>query len=120
MRATPLFIPLIIPLNLLLFSVIKRTVFYCLSYLSSTSFIILPDSNSQQPSSQKNTKAGKVLEYDMAKPGGGTRKKQVQQQTTDANHGPHWEAGTPKSGGQKDGIGRDRLSNPKSKSHYSE
>jgi RHS repeat-associated protein len=75
---------------------------------------------SQQPSSQKNTKAGKVFEYEVPKEGGGTTTKQVQQQTNDANHGPHWEAGTPKLGGQKDGLGRDRLDNQKSKSYYND
>lgn len=52
--------------------------------------------------------------------GGGTTKKQVQQQTKDRNHGPHWETGTPKPGGQQDPLGRDRLQGGKSKSNYNE
>lgn len=52
---------------------------------------------------------GKVYEYDVPKAGGGTTKKQVQQQLNDQSHGPHYEAGTPKPGGQQDAIGRDRL-----------
>ena len=75
---------------------------------------------SQQPSKQKNTKAGKVYEYEVPTTGGGKGTKQVQQQTKDKDHKPHWEAGTTKPGGQKDNIGRDRLKNDKSKSFYNE
>ena len=73
---------------------------------------------SQQPTTQKQTPAGRALEYKVPKAGGGTSNKQVQQQLKDKNHGPHWEAGTPKSGGQKDPAGRNRLQNGKSKSFY--
>jgi RHS repeat-associated protein len=73
---------------------------------------------SQQPTNQKQTSAGRVLEYEVPKPGGGTIKKQAQQQTKDRNHGPHWEVGTPKPGGQTDPAGRNRLQNGKSKSFY--
>jgi RHS repeat-associated protein len=75
---------------------------------------------SQQPTKQKQTSAGRVLEYEVPKPGGGTTKKQAQQQTKDKDHGPHWEVGSPKKGGQKDPIGRNRLQNDKSKSYYNE
>lgn len=43
-----------------------------------------------------------------------------EQQTKDRNHGPHWEARTPKQVGQQDPLGRDRLQNGKSKSNYNE
>ncbi len=75
---------------------------------------------SQQPSSQKKTPAGTVFDYVLPKPGGGSQHKEVQQQLSDRNHGPHWEAGTPKPGGQVDPLGRNRLKNGKSKSFYNE
>jgi hypothetical protein len=73
---------------------------------------------SQQPKSQSKTPAGRTQTYEVPKPGGGKGTKQVQQQTTDEGHGPHFEAGKTKDGGQKDAIGRDRLQNGKSKSFY--
>lgn len=75
---------------------------------------------SQQPHKQKQTSAGRVLEYEVSKSGGGTVSKQVQQQTKYRNHGHQWQAGTSKKGGQKDPAGRDRLQNGKSKSFYNE
>jgi RHS repeat-associated protein len=75
---------------------------------------------SQQPTAQKKSAAGNTLTYDVPKKGGGTEKKQVQDQKKDENHGPHWEAGKPKANGQKDPSGRPRMQNDKSKSHYNE
>jgi RHS repeat-associated protein len=71
---------------------------------------------SQQPTSQSsphgpgNLPAGRQLEYDT--PEG---RKVVQHQLQDQNHGPHWEAGKPKPGGQTDPAGRPRLQNDKVK-----
>ncbi len=73
---------------------------------------------SQQPTSQKNTPAGRTYKYKVPTPGGGKTTKEVQQQLKDRNHPPHWEAGTPKKGGQKDPVGRNRLQNGKSKQDY--
>ncbi len=73
---------------------------------------------SQQPTKQKQTSGGRVLEYEVPTSGGGTTKKEAQQQLKDQNHGPHWEVGTPKKGGQQDPAGRNRLQNGKSKSFY--
>lgn len=69
---------------------------------------------SQQPKSQSsvrgpgNKPAGRELVYDA--PRGEVR---VQHQLQDRNHGPHWEAGKTKPGGQKDPAGRPRLRNDK-------
>ena len=71
---------------------------------------------SQQPASQSsprgpgNTPAGRQLMYPT--PQG---EKVVQHQLQDRNHGPHWEAGKPKPGGQVDPAGRPRLQNDKVK-----
>ncbi|MCP3994867.1 MAG: hypothetical protein GY722_07365, partial [bacterium] len=71
---------------------------------------------SQQPKSQSsprgpgNRPAGRQLEYDT--PDG---KKLVQHQLQDRNHGPHWEAGTAKPGGQTDPAARPRLRNDKTR-----
>ena len=74
---------------------------------------------SQQPKSQSKNNAGRSYTYDVPESGGGTKTKEVQQQTLDRNHGPHWEAGTTKPAGQKS-HGRPRLQNDKSKSYYKE
>jgi RHS repeat-associated protein len=71
---------------------------------------------SQQPTKQSSPKgkgnksAGRQLEYDT--PQG---KKLVQHPLQDRNHDPHWEAGSPKPGGQTDPAGRPRLQNDKAK-----
>jgi RHS repeat-associated protein len=71
---------------------------------------------SQQPVSQSsprgpgNKPAGRELTYDTPK--GEVR---VQHQLQDAQHGPHWEGGKPKPGGQTDPAGRPRLANDKVK-----
>lgn len=71
---------------------------------------------SQQPTWQRShrgngyTKPGRELVYDT--PDG---PKHVQHQLMDRDHGPHWEAGSPKPGGQRDSVGRRRLQNSKAK-----
>jgi RHS repeat-associated protein len=73
---------------------------------------------SQQPSAQQNTAAGRQYTYETPKPGGGTEPRVVQRNIgTDSSHPgqPHVEAGSPKSGGQKDSIGRPRLDSNKTK-----
>jgi RHS repeat-associated protein len=70
---------------------------------------------SQQPASQIKTEAGYQYEYDMPRPGGGTQRAAVTDQTTDrvAGHGPHWEAGTVKPPAEygRDPLGRVRVMN---------
>jgi len=79
---------------------------------------------SQQPTGQTSVttsdgqvKAGRQLDYEVPKAGGGTQKLSVQHSLTDdvAGHGPHWEAGKVKEGGQVDSLGRPRLQNDKVK-----
>jgi RHS repeat-associated protein len=78
---------------------------------------------SQQPEGQTSVKtpdgkeAGRQYDYVTPAPGGGTQKKSVQHSLTDQvpEHGPHWEAGNVKPGGQTDSLGRPRLSNEKVK-----
>jgi RHS repeat-associated protein len=70
---------------------------------------------SQQPDAQRSVKsqsgqpAGRQYDYSTPKPGGGTQKHSVQHSLTDQAHGPHWEAGPIKQGGQTDSLGRPRL-----------
>ena len=80
---------------------------------------------SQQPNSQSRNQAGKSYEYEVPKPGGGTQKKSVQQQTMDRSHegSPHFEAGKvktdPRTGETRyNDYGRPKLQNDKSKSYY--
>jgi hypothetical protein len=76
---------------------------------------------SQQPSSQTSvrlpdgTPAGRQLTYLTPKPGGGTQTQSVRHSLIDAvpGHGPHWEAGPVKPGGQLDSLGRPRLTSDK-------
>jgi protein-tyrosine-phosphatase len=70
---------------------------------------------SQQPDKQVSTKAGRQYTYTVPKKGGGTETKIVTRQHADRNHGPHVEAGRPKSNGQTDPSGRARHSNDKTK-----
>ena len=76
---------------------------------------------SQQPVSQTSVKtpdgtpAGRQYTYETPKPGGGTQTKSVQHSLTDSEHGPHWEAGSVKPGGQTDSLERPRLTNAKVK-----
>lgn len=77
---------------------------------------------SQQPLPEKaqagprNTAQGKNYEYEV------DGKRQACQQTAnpakDETHGPHWEAGEVKEGGQKDALKRPRLKNNKSRVEY--
>lgn len=72
---------------------------------------------SQQPISQRSvrtprgTPAGRQYNYQGPASGGGTKNYAVQQSLTDnvADHGPHYEAGPVKPGGQVDSLGRPRL-----------
>jgi RHS repeat-associated protein len=75
---------------------------------------------SQQPISQKMTPAGMQYVYEVPKPGGGTRRMVVTNQTTDRvpGHGPHWEAGPAKTPERLDPLGRIRVSNDKAKVEY--
>lgn len=75
---------------------------------------------SQQPSRQISTRAGRQLHYDVPRPGGGTRKMVVTNQTTDRvpGHGKHWEAGAAKVPERADALGRTRVSNQKAKVEY--
>jgi hypothetical protein len=78
---------------------------------------------SQQPQAQVSvgatdgTKAGRQYTYEKPTPGGGTQTMSVQHSLTDRvkGHGPHWEAGPVKPGGQTDSLGRPRLTNDKAK-----
>ncbi|MEM5790377.1 MAG: hypothetical protein AAGU11_23900, partial [Syntrophobacteraceae bacterium] len=73
---------------------------------------------SQQPVSQLKTEVGYQYTYDL---GGQTRI--VTQQTTDRvlGHGPHWEAGIPKSPDHGlDPLGRTKVQNGKVKVDYNE
>jgi len=80
---------------------------------------------SQQPISQKSVRtpqrqpAGRQYTYETPKPGGGTRtnSNSVQHSLTDQveGHGPHWEAGPVKPGGQMDSLGRPRIQGGKVK-----
>ncbi len=80
---------------------------------------------SQQPISQKSVRtpqrqpAGRQYTYETPKPGGGTRTNtnSVQHSLTDQveGHGPHWEAGPVKPGGQMDSLGRPRIQGGKVK-----
>jgi RHS repeat-associated protein len=72
----------------------------------------------QQPLSQQSTRVpssyaagGRQYTYELASPGGGTSQASVQHSLTDRmeGHGPHWEAGPTKPGGQTDPLGRPRL-----------
>jgi hypothetical protein len=72
---------------------------------------------SQQPRVQSsprgirdNQPAGRQLVYDTD-----DGEKLVQHQLRDRNHGPHWEAGAAKEGGQVDPAGRPRLRNDKTR-----
>ncbi len=73
---------------------------------------------SQQPSSQVSTRGGRQYTYNVPKPGGGTQTKIVTHQLMDRNHGPHFEAGRPKSPPRTDPGGRLRHTNDKTKVHY--
>jgi RHS repeat-associated protein len=80
---------------------------------------------SQQPSSQSTNQSGKEFQYQVAKPGGGTETKSVQQQTMDSSHKnePHWEAGSVKTDPVSGEVrmsdhGRPKLTNEKSKVDY--
>jgi len=82
---------------------------------------------SQQPAGQrsvkgrvdgKETPAGRQYDYDTPTPGGGAPSRVSVQHSLSDNvpgHGPHWEAGPPKPGGQTDSVGRPRLQNNKVK-----
>jgi RHS repeat-associated protein len=79
---------------------------------------------SQQPTGQNsfhapgtNQPAGRQYNYEVPARGGGTKKMSVQHSLTDnvPGHGPHWEAGPVKAGGQKDSLGRPRLTSNKVK-----
>jgi len=78
---------------------------------------------SQQPISQRSIKtpdgrpAGRQYDYEVRGPGGGTQQYSVQHSLTDnvPGHGPHFEAGQVKAGGQLDSLGRPRIRNPKIK-----
>jgi RHS repeat-associated protein len=80
---------------------------------------------SQQPRVQvsvkaKNgTKVGRQYTYDKPTSGGGNQTISVQHSLTDSvkGHGPHWEAGPVKPGGQTDSVGRPRLTGGKVKVH---
>jgi hypothetical protein len=54
---------------------------------------------SQQPISQSRNASGREYQYDVPKPGGGTQRMSVQQQTKDHSHPnqSHWEAGRVKT-----------------------
>jgi hypothetical protein len=75
---------------------------------------------SQQPSRQLYTPAGRQLEYEVPRAGGGSIKKVVTNQTTDLvpGHGPHWEAGEVKVPERRDALGRLRVTNAKIKVYY--
>lgn len=75
---------------------------------------------SQQPISQKLTPAGRQYVYEVPRPGGGTRRMVVTDQTTDRvpGHGPHWEAGPAKTPERLDALGRIRVTNDKAKVNY--
>jgi RHS repeat-associated protein len=77
---------------------------------------------SQQPISQSTSAAGRQYVYEVPRPGGGTQRMVVTQQTTDrvAGHGPHWEAGKAKVPERLDGLGRIRVTNDKTKVDYNE
>jgi hypothetical protein len=81
---------------------------------------------SQQPTGQRSVtthgpdgevNVGRQLDYEVPAPGGGTQQMSVQHSLTDdvPGHGPHWEAGKVKDGGQVDSVGRPRLQNDKAK-----
>lgn len=78
----------------------------------------------QQPSSQQSprvpgemTPGGRQYTYEVPAPGGGVQQMSVQHSLTDRvpGHGPHWEAGPIKPGGQVDTLGRPRLRSGKVK-----
>jgi hypothetical protein len=75
---------------------------------------------SQQPATQVSPRggAGRQYQYEVPKPGGGTQTKIVTNQLRDRNHGPHYEAGVPKSPRRTDPGGRLRHSNNKTKVSY--
>lgn len=73
---------------------------------------------SQQPSNQLSTKGGRQHQYEVPKAGGGTQTKIVTNQLKDRNHGPHYEAGKPKSPRRTDPGGRLRHTNDKTKVNY--
>lgn len=79
---------------------------------------------SQQPTSQSQNASGREYTYEVSSSGGGTTTMSVQQQTLDANHSPHWEAGkvkTDESGNVRtNNYGRAKLQNDKSKVYYEE
>jgi len=78
---------------------------------------------SQQPTGQRSFStrdgkpAGRQYDYEGTAPGGGSVDQSVQHSLTDRvpGHRAHWEAGTVKSGGQRDSLGRPRLQSDKSK-----
>lgn len=83
---------------------------------------------SQQPQAQRSVwskggasgppqPAGRQYSYTVSTPGGGSTTFSVQHSLTDdvPDHGPHWEAGEVKAGGQSDSLGRPRLTSGKSK-----
>lgn len=73
---------------------------------------------SQQPSTQVSTQGGRQQQYEVPKAGGGTETKIVTNQLKDRNHGPHYEAGKPKSSSRTDPRGRLRHTNDKTKVEY--
>ncbi|MFM2417515.1 MAG: hypothetical protein RL385_2238, partial [Pseudomonadota bacterium] len=79
---------------------------------------------SQQPLSQSRNASGREYRYEVAKSGGGTETKSVQQQTMDRSHPDqgHWEAGTAKVDDwgniRMNDYGRPKLANDKSKVDY--
>ena len=73
---------------------------------------------SQKPSHQMNTQGGRQYQYEVPKAGGGTLTKIVTNQLKDRNHGPHYEAGRPKTPQRTDPGGRLRHSNDKTKIDY--
>jgi RHS repeat-associated protein len=78
---------------------------------------------SQQPVRQTSVHApgdqaaGRQYSYEVPAEGGGTQTMSVQHSLTDrvSGHGPHWEAGPVKPGGQTDSLGRPRLTSDKVK-----
>lgn len=79
---------------------------------------------SQQPISQSQNASGREYTYEVNTSAGGTTTMSVQQQTMDANHSSHWEAGkvkTDESGNVRtNNYGRAKLQNDKSKVYYEE